>query len=170
MPLPDDFWEVGDGAVVGVTPVSRPSFRKVRELIGSSGTPTAKLIINKGDQLRISWPAGPNHQALLVSVNGRHTFGLVVGWTSPTTATVRWLPLYPTLLRMVRAIYEDLDPRVNDITLKRDTQGRWGYESPPDCNLSMIQTDDSAWSLGVQDRIKRALQAWPGTIISKGWY
>lgn len=167
MPLPEWFWTENDIP-------AKASFHQMWRC-PNWGTPNTRMIINRGNELRVSWIIGKDNRLMLVRVKhlygggyGR-VFALVVGWPS-NQRWIRWLPLPPKLLEMVQTAYEEpgMNPAFNDIIIKIDPEGRYGYES---CGSSALLPQISLVQQAkeTEQSVRSALAQWPGPAAQE-WF
>jgi len=175
--LPDWFWAGDDGNPLVPPPEVPPSFHKTWGLT-NAGAPSQYIHINRGDQLRVSWVLGKDNRPVMVKTStGRkgisNTHALVVGWPEQDInhRLVRWLPLSGIVLEMVQAAYEEpgMDPRKNDLTLKKDGQGRWGYESCGQCILTNLKEQSPGEFRDLWQLVLLTLDRWPGQPTAGRW-
>jgi len=168
MPLDPSFWSE-DGLVQAGLPLGAHFTRPMG--LTNFGRPQRFLRINRGDELRVSWPLSGGWAVLMSSNDGGNrakdkNYGLITGWRwslppseEPALRAVGWLPLTITLLEMIRAAYETMDPAQQDITIKRDLKGRWGYESHDTSILSALTSEAKA---SILVTARQVIERWPG--------
>jgi hypothetical protein len=180
MPLDPSFWDDLPTIALPSRPCG-PWFTQPIVLTGALTTPQRFLRINRGDQLRVSWPLKNGHPVLVsvkTSWSGRSntkTYGLIVGWANggpPTVVTLGWLPLDPKLLALIKMVYKEeaRGPVTMDSTIKRTEQGIWEVQGHDFSILTDLRAQSPLKHFDIEQDLRKETARWPGGPVAEGLF
>lgn len=150
----DRFWEQVEEA-------EPPDLVRVDDL--TRGAPQARVYVNRGGHVRVSWLVGHNKRMIWtdgVIAQRPNRFALIVTWGEYGTNLGRWLEVDQALLSLLQgAGSQGWNAVEQDMTLRRDLSGNWQIECHPD---SMLQQASATTREALYKQIEHQIMTWPG--------